>query len=181
MSKKRFALRLRGLAPALGAVLALAACGGASDPSPQPSLTPTPAPVKAVLMEASINSLPVDYVAGRYFTTSRTGTIDVTVDWTFPEDTIFVWVAKGQCTFEQFDAETCQYATESLATRPKPRLLSVPSAPAGTYTLIVGNLGPRDESVAFQVVQTSVSGASLSSSRGEVGPADGFLRARPRR
>jgi hypothetical protein len=147
-----------------------------------PSPTPTPAAaVKTVVKEASIGSLPVDFVAGQYFSTPATGTIDVTVNWTFAENTIYVWLAKGQCTFEQFDADTCQYVTQSLTSRPKPRILSVPGAAAGTYTLIVGNIGPQDEAVSYQVVLTSASGASASSMRSESDGPAGFLRAWRRR
>jgi hypothetical protein len=146
--------------------------------SPPP---PPPASVKTVITEASVPSLPVDYVAGRYFSTSATGTIDVTVDWTFAEDTVHVWLAKGQCTFEEFEADTCQYATQSLVSRPKPRILSVPAATAGAYTLIIANWGPKDESLSYQIVLTSVSGASAAAVREELkGPA-GFVHAWPRR
>ena len=149
--------------------------------TPPASPTPTPAAVKTVVMQASIDSLPVDYVAGQYFSTSATGVIDVTVDWTFAEDTIHVWLAKGQCTFEAFEADTCEYVTQSLVSRPKPRILSLPGAAAGSYTLIVANWGPKDESLSYQVVLTSVSGASASGVRREPNAPAGFLHARPRR
>ena len=168
--------------------IGLSACDGkgpcGSNPAAictPPPPTPPPAPVKTVVTEASIASLPLNYVAGRYFSTSATGTIDVTVDWTFAEDTVHVWLAKGQCTFEQFEADTCQYATQSLASRPKPRILSVPAATAGMYTLIVANWGPKDESLSYQIVLTSVSGASAAGVRGEPKGTEGFLRAWPRR
>jgi hypothetical protein len=151
-----------------------ATCTPPASPSP-------PAAVKTVVKEASIGSLPVDFVAGQYFSTSATGTIDVTVDWTFAENTVHVWLAKGQCTFEQFEADTCQYATQSLVFRPKPRILSVPAAAAGTYTLIVANWGPKDESLSYQIVLTSASGASASSMRSESDGPAGFLRAWRRR
>ena len=141
-----------------------------------------PPPLKTVIKEASISSLPVDYVAGQYFSTPATGTVDVTVDWTFAENTVHVWLAKGQCTFEQFEADTCQYMTQSLVSRPKPRILSMSAAAAGTYTLIVANWGPKDESLSYQIVLTSVSGASASGVRPEEpnGPA-GFMHAWRRR
>lgn len=105
----------------------------------------------------------------------------VTVDWTFADNTIHVWVARGQCTFDQFEADTCEYVTQSLASRPKPRVLSMPSAAPGVYTLIVANWGPRDESVSYQIVLTSTSGASLSGVRAASGGTAGFLHPRRRR
>jgi hypothetical protein len=172
----------------VAAVLVLPSCAsdkpcgsgpaGATCPTTPP---PPPASVKTVVVQASIASLPVDYVAGRSFSTSGTGTVDVTVDWTFAENTIYVWLAKGQCTYEQFDADTCQYVTQSLTSRPKPRILSMPGAAAGTYTLIVGNVGPRDEAVSYQVVLTSASGASTSVRRLDSNGPAGFLGAWRRR
>ena len=165
--------------------ISLSGCDG-NNPGCNPAAictppTPPPPPVKTVVMQASIDSLPVDYVAGRYFSTSATGAIDVTVDWTFAEDTIHVWLAKGQCTFEAFEADTCEYVTQSLVSRPKPRILSLPGAGAGSYTLIVANWGPKDESLSYQVVLTSVSGASASGVRREPNAPAGFLHAWPRR
>ena len=182
MSNKRCAARWLGVAVVMGVAFTLSACGGGTTtPSSQPSATPPPPPVKTVLMQASIGSLPVDYVAGNYFSTSATGTIDLTVDWTFADNTIHIWVAKGQCTFEQFEGDTCEYVTQSLVPRPKPRILSLPAAPAGVYTLIVANWGPRDESVSYQIVLTSASGASASNVRRESSGPAGFLHAWPRR
>jgi len=170
----------------VAAALVLPSCGDKCSNPTTPGCIPSPAPtpaaaVKTVVKEASIGSLPVDYVAGRYFSTSATGTIDVTVDWTFAENTVHVWLAKGQCSFEEFEADTCQYATQSLVSRPKPRILSVPAAAAGTYTLIVANWGPKDESLSYQIVLTSASGASASSIRSESDGPAGFLRAWRRR
>ena len=51
-------------------------------------------------------------------------------DWTFAEDTIHVWMAKGECTFDQFEADTCQYLTQSRVSRPKPRILSLSASRA---------------------------------------------------
>jgi hypothetical protein len=147
---------------------------------PVPSTTP-PAPARTVLAEASIPALPVNYVAGRYFSTSGAGGVDVTIDWTFAEDTIHAWLAKGQCSFEAFEADTCEYVTQSRASRPKPRVLTMPSASAGTYTLIVANWGPKDESLSYQIVLTSASGASASRVRMPSGDGAGFLQAVRRR
>lgn len=48
----------------------------------------------------------------------------------------------------------------------KPQKLSAPNQPAATYTLIIVNFGPEDESIAYQVLFTN--GASMASaSEGE--------------
>ena len=184
MQEDRRSTRFGSLALLLATAVALSACGESGSTTGSSSVvttTPPPAPVKTVVTEGSIDSLPMNFASGRYFSTSATGTIDLTVDWTYTEDTIYVWLAKGQCTFEQFDAGTCNFLTSSLTRGAKPRLLSVPSAAAGTYTLIIGNLGPRDEAAAYQVVLTSVSGASMSTRDLSSSQLPGFLGALPGR
>jgi hypothetical protein len=47
--------------------------------------------------------------------------------------------------------EQCAFAATSFAGA-KPRKISVTGAAAGTYTLIVGNAGPNDEAISYQVV-----------------------------
>jgi hypothetical protein len=170
--------RLQGRVPLLLLALGMAAgCSGKGTTGPTVVASPTPGPpVKTVVMEASIPSLPVDYVSGRYFSTTAAGTLDITVDRTFRENILLIWLARGQCTFEQFDAESCDYVTQSLGILTKPTVLSVPAASAGTYTLIVGNIGPGDESVSYQVVLTSASAASKSVPHLETG-VTGYHRA----
>lgn len=174
------------VALALAAAALTPSCGSSGGCNPTGICTPPPLPppsptVKTVVMEASVPSLPVDFVSGRFFSTTGSGTLDVTVDWTFAEDTIHVWLAKGQCTFEQFEADACQYLTQSQVSRPKPRILSVPAVSAGPYTLIVANWGPNDESLSYQIVLTSGPGASASRAGAESNRSGGFLEAWPRR
>ena len=52
----------------------------------------------------------------------------------------------------------------SEATNPKPRVLTVSNASAGLRTLVIWNLGPREESCSYQSVLTSVVGAVPASS-----------------
>jgi hypothetical protein len=99
------------------------------------------------------------YVYAEGFTTSRTGTIDATVDYTYTTNQILVWIARGTCTYDQFSASQCDYAATSFA-GPKPRKVSVTAAAAGTYTLLVANLGPDDDAVAYQVMLTPTAGTS---------------------
>jgi hypothetical protein len=154
------------------------ACGGSEGPTTPPATTPpTTLPAPSVVLQ---RSQPIEalYLWAWDFTTSRTGTIDITVDYTYASNVILVWVARGTCTFEQFEAEQCTYAATSF-TGGTPRKVSVTGATAGTYTLIVGNLGPDDDSIAFQVVLTPTAssggvGASIRKGSG------GFLVPYPR-
>lgn len=94
-----------------------------------------------------------DPVAGRW---------ETTVDWTNEANTLWMWVADGVCTVEQFakpecpDEVTCpcRFAIRSETATPKPRVLSIPGAAGGTRTLIVANLGPREENAQYRVMLT---------------------------
>jgi len=147
-------------------------CGSSSSgPSTTPTTTlPTPPPPEVVL-EGNFN-LPVDFVTGGFLTTTRTGTIVATVDYTFANSEILVWIAQGRCDFDQFINDTCTFAATSFGGG-DPRVVSVTGAVAGQYTLIVYNGGPADEAFSVQVVHTA-SAASASSeaavvSRGKQG------------
>jgi hypothetical protein len=127
-----------------------------------------------VVAERSGVSIAVGFGYGTYFDTSATGTIDATVDYTHADSSVLVWIAKGQCTGEQWVANQCTYVATSFSGG-KPRKVTATGQTAGTYTLIVGNLGPKDEAVSMQVVFTQASaggsvGASTRRSEGQ-----GFL------
>lgn len=132
-----------------------AACGGDSEP---PTVAPTPAPTPTpptVVSEGSY-TLPVQegfINTGRLeFTTTAPGTLDITVDWTDPANSIDLIVSTGICTFDQLNANECELITFSRGTTPKPRNAVLANRPAGSYTQFIGNVGPGDESVSYQIV-----------------------------
>jgi hypothetical protein len=139
-------------------LLVLAACESSTPTAPGSGLGQ--AGNERVVLEGS-ESLAVDFAFARLFTTDRSGVIDATVDYTRAASQIIIWIAKGQCTAEQFEADRCTYAATSFAGE-KPRKVSVTGAAAGEYTLIVGNLGPDDEQVSFRTVLTSTGTAAVS-------------------
>lgn len=152
------------LALVLVAVSIQPGCGGNSGvttPTAVPTPTPPPAPVTRNILEGSLSGLGVRVLGLIPFTTTATGTIEAHVDWTFPESTIYVYISRGMCTVEQVNAGQCQFLAVSETTTPKPRVVSVPNAPAGSYSLYVGNLGPKVESVSYQVLLTTLGGASV--------------------
>jgi hypothetical protein len=155
----------------------LTACGGGNDVTPPPPPTPTPPPPPKVVAQGG-QSVEVGYAYGVYFNVDATGTLDVTVDYTFSDSLMLVWLAKGRCTEEQFAADQCTYVTTSYSGG-KPRTFSASTQPAGTYTLIVGNLGPKDESISYMVVfaQSSAGGSVGASARSPAEPA--FLAPLP--
>jgi hypothetical protein len=91
---------------------------------------------------------------------SQGGILDVTVDWTFQDTWMYVYVAKGTCTYDQLAGKTCPYIVSSEVQFPKPRVVyTVPVAP-GTYSIILYNVeknkktgigSDNTEGVSFQV------------------------------
>jgi hypothetical protein len=139
-------------------VALLSGCGDKVTPPPPPP-PPPPQPVTEVVREGG-GSLGILTLGSLAFDTTKRGTIDVTVDWTFATNDVDVYLAKGSCSFDQFISRQCDMVAFSESTIAKPEKISAPNAAPGAYTLLVGNLGPTDESVSFQILLTSVPGAS---------------------
>jgi hypothetical protein len=153
----------------VGAVLtlALAACGVDSSPTLQPTPTPTPAPVRSVVAAGSFTLRGPAPCGATYFRrvtidTARAGVLEITVDWTYSTNTLWMYVAEGDCTSDQFagsdcpgPACACRFSVVSEQVAPKPRVLTVPTAAPGMRALIVWNHGPREESCSYQAVLTS--------------------------
>ena len=96
------------------------------------------------------------------FTTTLPGTVDVTVDWTFAANDVDVYLARGACSFDQFVADQCQVIAFSESVTAKPEKVSAAGTTAGAHTLFIGNLGPDDESVAYQIVLSPTRAASAA-------------------
>jgi hypothetical protein len=95
------------------------------------------------------------------FTTSQRGDLDVTLDWTFPEDIIQVLVSNGSCTLDQINASQCTFISSSpQSATPKPRVITIKGVAAGTYQLYAGNRGPKTEAFSVQVGLTTPGTAS---------------------
>jgi hypothetical protein len=164
----------------LPAILALA-CGGGGSSSPAaattPQPTPTPAPVRNVVQASRCDDVGVNILCFfPPFTTAQRGDLDVTVDWTFPEDSIAVLVSSSACTLDQINGNQCTFVINSAATTlPKPRVLTARGVAAGTYQVYVGNRGPRTESVSIQVgLTTGTASSSTSTKVGRVAEGVGY-------
>ena len=146
---------------ACAALAVLPACGSDSSPTP-PSTTPptTLPPATQAVVASGSGSIGVLTAAGIAFTTTTSGRLDVTVDWTFASNDVDVYLVRGACTFEQFVNLQCNIVSFSESTTAKPERITFSGAPADNYVLVIANFGPADESVAFQVVLTSGPGVS---------------------
>jgi hypothetical protein len=172
--------RCRSYLAAAAVAASLAACGGTSGPTPvttpTPTLSPTPRP--PVVLDKGEGQLPVRAALFRPLATTETGAFDVKVDWTFAANDIDVFLARGTCTFEQFVAEQCTVAAMTTSTTAKPETVRLANQPAGTYTLVVANFGPGDESIAYQVVFTPGTAAASASQPTAEGRTDKITQLR---
>ena len=98
------------------------------------------------------------------------------MDWTLAANDVDIFIARGNCSFDQFVTEQCTIAAEAISTTAKPERARLANQPAGTYTVVIANFGPGDESIAYQVVFTP--GTSAASSG--VSPTSGGI-AKPTR
>lgn len=154
----------------LAGSLALPGCGGSSSGSTGPSSMPTPAPVRTIVAQEGFSGLQpsdpsadeVEDVAFVFFSTTQTGTLDVTVDWTHASNDVDFVLLRG--TLEQLLSPACQEqdlsacpleivaVAESLA---KPETTSVSNVTAGGYAVLVVNFGTTPESGVIVVGLTS--------------------------
>ena len=163
---------LRGAVWIAAAAAALPGCGSSTTPTPTATPVPTPPPIVETIVASGSGTIPNRILAFIPFTTSAAGRINVTVDWTFATNDVDVYLVRGACTFEQFVANQCTLVTFSESTTAKPERLTASGAAAGNYLLLIGNAGPADESVAFQVVLTT-GGATSAGSASAVLPGRG--------
>lgn len=171
----------RNAAPLGAALLAiwLPACGSdrVAPPTPPPP-PPSPTPVTTVIDEGSFSGLPPDTGVIGTFETTRAGDLEFIVDWTFATNDIGLLLYRGECTEEQFNADECDLADIADSPTAKPERVGIVGAPAGTYSLIVFNLGETEESFSYQVLLTTVGSASEESARSSAVRADPRWRLR---
>ena len=129
-----------------------------------PPPTTPPAQTRAIIYTGSCTDVGVNYLCFvDPFTTAQKGDLDITVDWTFPEDIIAALVSKGSCTIDQINASQCTLISSSQeSATPKPRVITITGVAAGTYQLYVGNRGPRTETLSVQVGLTTPGTAGSS-------------------
>jgi hypothetical protein len=177
--------RKLALAWAVVVALLLGGCGGEGNPCENPAApgcgaSPSPSPVArdSIVIDGGNGGLPAFVALFRSLATTETGSFEVVVDWTFPTNDIDIVLARGDCSFDQFVNGGCAIAAAETSTTAKPERLRLLNQPAGTYTLIVPNYGPEDESISYQVIFTPGTSAAAASQGPAVVPLDkmGALR-----
>jgi hypothetical protein len=136
----------------------LAGCG---DGATAPSAPLGGAPCAQTTVLQGTGSLAAYTADVESITTTKAGRLDVTLDWTSTSSTMLVAVAQDPCTFDQFQAGSCNLLLNS-SSPPKPLKGSVQSLAAGTYVLFIGNANASAESVSLQVLSSSGSCPAIS-------------------
>jgi len=156
------------LALALGTTF-LGACGSDPGTGPSgggsPSPTPTPAPVTTVVTQGTYTGMQPRLLGYIPFTTTATGTIEVTIDWTFASNDVDLFLVRGTnpCTVAMFNDRTCPFLGTAESVTAKPERVRVQNLAAGAYSFYAVNFGTSNESIAYQVTLTSIPGASAAS------------------
>lgn len=182
--------RILTLGLGLGIVLALGSCGSdgpncAANPTAAgctPPTTTLPTPRPPFVLDSGSGTLEFLTALFRPLATTETGSLEVTVDWTFAANDVDVFIARGNCSFDQFVNEQCTIGAAATSTTTKPERARLANQPAGTYTVVVANFGPGDESIAYQVVftpGTSSSSSAHSPASGRIAKPARALRERP--
>ncbi len=143
---------------ALASVATLGGCGGGSPTAPQgpaTTTTTTALPVTRTVILQGSQAIPADWHYEWWFTTTRAGTLDITVDWTYADSNIYVRLGQGKCDEQVLKAGQCQWLIQSNMSTPKPRVLTLPNAAAGQYTLYIYNGPKQRESVSYLVELTA--------------------------
>ena len=88
-------------------VTLLSGCGGGPTDPPVVRVSPTPPPPVTQVIREGSGSLGVLVLGQLSFNTTKPGTIDVIVDWTYATNDVDVYLAKGSCSFDQFISRQC--------------------------------------------------------------------------
>jgi hypothetical protein len=150
----------RSLVAGTGLVVALAAFGCGDNvttpgavPTPTPS-APAPTPTSGVVVLRDAFILPARSNLVHDFTTTRRGTLEVTVGYSSDDSAILFFVTNKPCTYWQFQRDQCDYLVRSLS-GPNPRREAVSGVAAGAYSLILLNENKEAaESITLEVVLT---------------------------
>jgi hypothetical protein len=132
-------------------VATISGCGGGSPTAPANPVTPTPVPAsRTVVLEGSW-AFPADWHYEWWFTTTKSGTLDIRVDWALADTAVWVRLAAGNCEEPAIEAGQCPWLLRSVPSTARPQVLTLPNAAAGQYTLLIYNSAKQPQSISYLV------------------------------
>jgi hypothetical protein len=121
----------------------MAGCSSPAGPSSGPCIVET--------VFSGQNEVPASTYLVQPITTTKTGRLEVTVDWVSPANIISTVLAQAPCSLDQFKADHCNVIL-NLFPPPKPLEASTFWLSAGTYDLIIANFSSAGETASTKVV-----------------------------
>jgi hypothetical protein len=121
---------------------------GSSDSGTSPTSTPT----KHVIDQGSFTTaVGTSFLVADQIIGSATGTAEIDVDWTFGSDDVEVGLFAGNCLTTSCPVANLLGHTSTLV---KPQKLTIANVGPGTYTVVILNNGPNNESGNWQFYLT---------------------------
>jgi hypothetical protein len=165
------------LCAAVALAAGLGACGGDETTRP-PVVINTPQPVRGILAQTSFENFQSDIWVQIEVLLSQKGVLDITVDWTFSDTWMYVYLGNTSCTHDQLSKRTCPFLLSSETKDPKPRVLFTEELEPSTYYLVLYNV-PTDrqagigsdntEAVAIQLGLTVQPGSAQAAGAVSIG------------
>jgi len=137
--------------------LAGSSCGGGSSPAGStPSATPSPTAAQSIVIDHAGGTLCWGCASYRPVTTTRAGDIEVDLNWTYATNWLTLSISASPCDYWLSRSDACTTLAKSVwpQTTVASRTLVLPNAAAGTYVVVVGSIGPGEESYSYQVILT---------------------------
>jgi hypothetical protein len=159
----------------LAGILALAitfgACGDGGDgggcaanpsgPGCVPSPTPPPPPPPPFVIYGDSGSVPADSAVAIDFSIPNAGTVEATVDWTFPSSEVWIVMTTNACNdFVQAFLGSCSQIGAANRGTAKPKTVTGSVTQATSARLWIANFATVDESMAVQITLARSSSAS---------------------
>jgi hypothetical protein len=147
---------------AVAALAALAACGSDNDATtpttPTTTTTTTTQPAGQVIISGS-ELVPARQVFWKDLTTTKSGRIDVTIDYNPSINNVPMWLSDRQCSPQFFEQDRCDFLVKSVENIGQ-KTMFASNVPAGTYTFFVANDGPGDVTLTYSVTLTPSASAA---------------------
>src|SRR5262249_15063079 len=110
-------------------------------------------------------SFPPNVLDAEHVTTASPGRLDVTLDWTFANSTIGLYVVPGgSCDLDAFKHDACNFLMRVEGSA-KPRKGSLANLAAGNYDVLIAYVGSQQESMSLQVILSSSSCPAITSAQ----------------
>jgi hypothetical protein len=157
-------LRTSRVGLVLAGAITLSGCGsdGTTGPGGGPSPSPSPVTItETVVIYGDNGAVPADSALYIDFGIPSAGTVETTVDWTFPSSEVWVAMTTSACNdFMQAFLGQCSHIGTPNRGTSKPKSVAGTVTQGGPGRLWIANFATVDESMALQITLTTTRTAS---------------------